>query len=83
MTDDSAEILFQSFLRDAIVSSSGTDRDVHSLTLAFPLPTTPSAAFQSAMKGDLGETVVARDMFEPGEFRLQQRQNNISRLETN
>ena len=31
MTDDSAEILFQSFLR-AIVSSSGIDRNVHSLT---------------------------------------------------
>ena len=33
MADDSAEILFQSFLRDAIVSSSGMGRDVHSLTL--------------------------------------------------
>ena len=34
MTDDSAEILFQSFLREAIVSSSGMGRDVHSLTLS-------------------------------------------------
>ena len=30
MKDDSAEILFQSFLQEAIVSSSGTGRDVHS-----------------------------------------------------
>ena len=34
MTDDSAEILKQSFLREAIVSSSGMDRDVHSLMLS-------------------------------------------------
>ena len=32
MTDDPAEILFQSFLQEAVVSSSGTGRDVHSLT---------------------------------------------------
>ena len=32
--DDSAEILFQSSLREAIVSSSGMDRDVLSLTLS-------------------------------------------------
>ena len=34
MRDDSAEILFESFLQEAIVSSSGTDRDVHSLMLS-------------------------------------------------
>ena len=34
MRDDSAEILFQSFLRDAIVSNSGMGRDVRSLTLS-------------------------------------------------
>ena len=33
MRDDSAEILFQSFLREALVSSSGMGRDVHSLML--------------------------------------------------
>ena len=32
--DDSAEILFQSFLQEALVSSSGTERDVHSLVLS-------------------------------------------------
>ena len=34
MRDDSAEILFQSFLQKALVSSSGMGRDVHSLTLS-------------------------------------------------
>ena len=33
MRDDSAEIFVQSFLREAIVSSSGMDMDVHSVTL--------------------------------------------------
>ena len=32
--DDSAEILFQSFLQEALVSSSGMGRDVHSLMLS-------------------------------------------------
>ena len=31
---DSAKILFQSFVQEAIVSSSGMDRDVHSLMLS-------------------------------------------------
>ena len=34
MRDDSAESLFQSFLREAILSSSGMGRDVHTLTLS-------------------------------------------------
>ena len=34
MTDDSAEILFQSFLQEAIVSSSGVGRDFHSWMLS-------------------------------------------------
>ena len=34
MRDDSAEILFQSFLQEALVSSSGMGRDVHSLILS-------------------------------------------------
>ena len=48
MRDDSAEILFQSFLREAIVSKSGTDRDIHFLTssikhsLCRPWPCPPS-----------------------------------------
>ena len=35
--DDSTEILFQSFLREATMSHSGTGRDVHSLTLSIQL----------------------------------------------
>ena len=34
ITDDSGEILIQSFLQEAIVSSSSIGRDVHSLTLS-------------------------------------------------
>ena len=34
MKDDSTEIFFRSFLREAIVSSSGLGRDVHSLMLS-------------------------------------------------
>ena len=34
MRDDSAEILFQSFLQEALVSSPGIGRDVHSLKLS-------------------------------------------------
>ena len=34
MRDDSAEILFQSFLQEAHVSSSGMGKDVHSLMLS-------------------------------------------------
>ena len=34
MRDDSAEIVFQSFLQEALVSSSGVDRDVHYLMLS-------------------------------------------------
>ena len=34
MSDDSAEIILQSFLQEAIVNSSGMGREVHSLTLS-------------------------------------------------
>ena len=34
MRDDSAEVLFQSFLQEALVSGSGMGRDVHSLMLS-------------------------------------------------
>ena len=37
MRDDSAEILFQSFLQEALVSSSGMGRDVHSWMLSIQL----------------------------------------------
>ena len=58
--DDSAEILFQSFLLEAIVSSSGTGRDVHlgDVHSAFPLPTTASPTLQGDPKTDFREAVV-------------------------
>ena len=34
MTDDSADILFQSFLQQAVVSTSGMGRAVHFLTMS-------------------------------------------------
>ena len=37
MTDDLADILFQSFVWEAIVRMSGTGRDVHSLPLTVKL----------------------------------------------
>ena len=37
MRDGSAEIFFKSFLLEAIASSSGMGRNVHSLTLSIPL----------------------------------------------
>ena len=63
--DDSAEIPFQSFLQEALVSRSGMDRDVHPLFdivhPAFPLPTTASPTLQGAMQDSFGEAVVACD----------------------
>ena len=52
MRDDSAEILFQSLLRDAFVSSSGMGRDVYCDVVypAFPLPTTASPTLEGAPK---------------------------------
>ena len=65
MRDDSAEILFQSFLRDNILCSSGMGRDVRSLTLSIQrflcrprsFPTLPGG-----LKNGFGEAVVACDM---------------------
>ena len=64
MTDDSAEILFQSFLQEALVSISGMGRNVHSdvFLSALPLPTTVSPTFQGALKNGFREAVVARDL---------------------
>ena len=65
MRDNSLEILFQSFLHEALLSSSGLGRYVHS---AFPLPTTASPTLQGALKNNLGEAVVSCDMPEPCKF---------------
>ena len=67
MRDDLAEILFQSFLQGALVSSSGMGRDVYSLMLSIQhflfLPwRRPSSS------DGFGEAVVACDMPELGKF---------------
>ena len=70
MTNDSAEILFQSFLQEAVVSSSGTGRDVHSLTR----PPRFSYADHGIVdpprypEGWFGEAFMARDTPQPREF---------------
>ena len=68
--DDLAEILVQSFLQEALVSSSDKGRDVHSIDVhpAFPLPTTASPTLQGALKDGFREAVVTCDMPKPCEF---------------
>ena len=67
MKDDSAEILFQSFLKEALVISSGMSGgggyplfDV--VYPAFLRPSTVSPTLQSALKGGFREAVVACDV---------------------
>ena len=66
MRDDSAEILFQSFLQEVLGQFWHGQicpffDVVHP---AFPLPTTASSTFQSALKDGFGEAVVPCDMLE-------------------
>lgn len=53
MRNDLAKLLLQSFLREAIVRSSGMGRDMHFSILSQPALSLPTAAlpiFQAAMK---------------------------------
>ena len=70
LRDDSAEILFQSFLQEALVNSFGTGRDVHSHVdhPAFPLLTTASPTLKGALKNSSGEVVMVCDMPESLKF---------------
>ena len=69
MRDDSAEILRQSFLQEALLSKSGMGRDVHDVVHpAYPLPTTASSTLYSALRDGFREVVVARDMPDPCEY---------------
>ena len=65
MRDDSAEILFQSFLWEAAVSRSGMGRDMCFFDVvhppALPLHTTASPTLQSALKDGFGEAVAVHD----------------------
>ena len=62
--DDSTEILFQSFLQEALVSSSGMGRDVHPLML--PIQHFPT--LKGALEDGFGEVVFACAMPEPCKF---------------
>ena len=67
-----AEILFKSFQQEAIVSTSGMGRVVHSLLLSiqhFLCPPRRRPPSNSALKECFGEAVVACDMLESCSFR--------------
>ena len=71
MRDDSAELLFQSFLQEALVSSFWHGQrcplfDV--VPQAFALPTTASPTLQGALKDDIAESSMACDISEPCKF---------------
>ena len=72
MRVDWAEVLFQSFLRDALVSSSGMGWEGCPLLAivypAFPLPTVTSPVLQNAPQNGFGEAAVTRDMPELCKF---------------
>ena len=59
MRDDSTEILFQSFLQEALVSSSGMERGVHSLMLSIQQMTLPTTAYEIIIL--VQNTLVSRD----------------------
>ena len=66
--NNSEEILVQSFLHEAIVSSSGMGRDIHSLAVSirhFLSQTTASTTLYGALKDGFGEVVVPCGMAEP------------------
>ena len=69
MRDVLAEILFQSFLQEALVCSFGMGRDVHSLRVSIQhFLCLPRRLPPSILKNGFGEAVVACDMPEPCEF---------------
>ena len=67
MTDDSAKIFFQSFLQEAVVSSSGRAgmSTLCCCPSSIPLLTMASPTLQGALKDGSGEAVVVCDMPEP------------------
>ena len=68
LRDDSAEILFQSFLQMALVSSSGVGRGVHTFMLSnrhFVCRPRRRPPPKDALKDGFAEAVVACDLPEP------------------
>ena len=73
MRDDSAEIVFQCFLQEALVGSSGLGQGsplFNAVHPAFPLPTTAYPTLQGVMKDNSGEAVVACEIPNHASFRL-------------
>ena len=71
MADDSAEILFQSFLQEAPCEQFWHGRGCSLFNVvhpAFPLPIKASPTLQSTMKNGFGEAVMACDTPEPSKF---------------
>ena len=71
MTDNSAEIPFQSFLRETIVSSHdhGQGRPLFDVvSREYPLPTTALPTLQGVSKDGFGEAGLVFDMPESCEF---------------
>ena len=64
MGDNSAEILFLTFLQEALVSSSGMGRDVHSLMLSIQHSSASHGITHPprSLKDGFGEVVVVCDM---------------------
>ena len=71
MRDDSAEILFQSFLQEALVSSSGIEQGCPLFAIvhpAFSLLTAVLSTLQGVLQNGVEEAVMARDMPESCDF---------------
>ena len=71
MRDDSAEILFQSFLREALLMQFWNGQGCplfYVVHPAFPLSTTASPNLQDVLKDGFEEAVMACDMPEPFKF---------------
>ena len=68
MIDNSAEMLFQSFLQEAILSSSGMGRDVNSLMLSIQHFLCQPQHRQGALEDEIGEAVVVCCVPKPCKF---------------
>ena len=71
MTDDSAEIFFQSFSAGGLCEQFWHGQECSFFDVvhpAFLLPITTSPTLQGALKDDFGKAVVACDMPEPCNF---------------
>ena len=68
MTEDLAEILFQSFSAGGTCEHIWHGQGCSLFIPAFPLPTTALPTLHGALKNEFGEAVVACDKAEPFKF---------------